>query len=296
MFWRVAQTLSPRPRARSLPRSGPRRAIAAMLLLFALPLGAAPSGELAGIEFVALAPGNVLLRFRGDDLSAVRTMKVQGVQGTLVGIDVRPANRKLYGISDAYALYTIDPGSGKAKWVSALTAPFDGGPQSGFDFNPQADRLRLVGANGQNLRVHVDLGATAVDGALVYEARDPNAGKRPRLVASAYTRSLPRAPETRLFNIDAGADALVLQDPPNDGRLRTIGPLGVDFTPESGFDIRSGPGDAEVAFAATGSVLYRVDLRSGGASRSGVLGDGTLRILSLAVLLEQAVGGSSGRP
>lgn len=260
------------------------RALLPALLIASLALAAPPADEASRLEFAALAPGNTLLRFSGDDPAGVRALKVTGVQGTLLGIDVRPANGKLYGVADSYALYTIDPATGKATRVSTLTAPFDGGPHSGFDFNPQADRLRLVSANGQNLRVHVDLGAAAVDGALVYEARDRNAGKRPKLVGSAYTRSLPRATETQLFNLDAGLDVLVLQDPPNDGRLRTVGPLGVDFTPESGFDIRSRPGGAEAAFAATASGLYRVDLKSGAATRLGAIGDGTARILALAVL------------
>ncbi len=280
------------------PRPVPAWAPALLLalLLAAAPPGTASSQEPGAVEMAALSPGNVLLRFRSDDLAAVRAIPVTGVRGTLLGIDVRPADRRLYGVSDAYGLYTIDPASGRARLVSTLTSAFDGGPQSGFDFNPQADRLRLVSASGQNLRVHVDLGAVAVDGALVYDAKDRNAGRRPRLAASAYTRSLPNAPQTQLFNIDAGLDVLVLQDPPNDGRLRTIGPLGVDFGPESGFDIRSGPGAAEAAYAATGSALYRVDLRTGAASRIGTLGDGSLRVIGLAVLPEPPGSRASGRP
>lgn len=281
---------------RPLPARLQPPALLLALLLTGSILGTSSSREPSAADFAALAPGNVLLRFATDDLATIRSIKVTGVQGSLLGIDVRPANGRLYGVSDTYALYTIDPESGRAKQVSTLTSAFDGGPHSGFDFNPQADRLRLVSTSGQNLRVHVDLGAAAVDGALVYDAKDRNAGRRPRLVASAYTRSLPRTPETQLFNIDAGLDVLVLQDPPNDGRLRTIGPLGVDFGPETGFDILSGPGGLETAFAATGSVLHRIDLRSGAASPLGTLGDGKVRILGLAVLPGPAGGGASGRP
>jgi len=247
-------------------------------------------------DFAALAPANTLLRFSSSDLATLRAVKVTGVQGTLVGIDVRPANRKLHGVSDSYALYTIDPNSGRATQVSTLTAPFDGGPRSGMDFNPQADRLRLVSTSGQNLRVHVDLGATAVDGAIVYDDKDKLAGKRPRLVGSAYTKSVANAPSTQLFNIDAAQDVLVLQDPPNDGRLRTVGPLGVDFALESGFDIQSGPGEAEAAFAATGSALYRIDLKTGAATRLGTLGGGSVVVIGLAVLPPPAAGGASERP
>ena len=72
---------------------------------------------------------------------------------------------------------------------------------------------------------------------------------------------------------------------------------GGDFTdPESGFDIRSGPGDLETAFATTGSALYRVDLKTGAATRVGTLGDGKVRTLGLAVLPATPGGAPSGRP
>ena len=64
----------------------------------------------------------------------------------------------------------------------------------GVDFNPQTDRLRVVSADGQNLRVNVTLGATAVDGALRYADGDSDAGKRPRIAASAYTHNVVDAP------------------------------------------------------------------------------------------------------
>jgi uncharacterized protein DUF4394 len=236
------------------------------------------------VELVALAPGNVLLRFDSADPGAVRRIELTGIQGSMLGIDLRPANGKLYGVTDTYDLYAIDPGSGRATRVSTLTAPFDGGPHSGVDFNPQSDRLRLIGANGQNMRIHVDLGAAATDAALAYRPKDRNMGRRPHIVAAAYTRSVPHAPATQLFDIDAAADALVLQDPPNDGLLRTVGPLGVAFGPESGFDILAGPGETDIGFAATGSNLYRVDLKTGAATRIGTIGDGKHRVLGLAVL------------
>ncbi len=237
------------------------------------------------LEFVALIPGNALVRFEAESPGTVRHIPVTGIKGELRGIDVRPAKGRLYGITATYDLYAIDPSTGKATRVSTLTAPFDGGDFAGMDFNPQSDRLRLVGITGVNLRVNTDLGAAAVDGPLTYIPGDRNRGKRPKIVAAAYTRSLPSTPTTRLFNLDAGLDVLTLQDPPNNGGLRTVGPLGVDFGPESGFDIVSGPGEAETAWAATGSKLYRVDLKTGAATAAGTIGDGTVRILGLSALL-----------
>lgn len=257
----------------------------ALLLLAACAPGPARAQSPGGTEFVALTPGNTLIRFRADDPARVRVVPIRGVKGTLRGIDVRPARGRLYGITATYEIYAIDPASGQATRVSTLTAPFDGGEFAGMNFNPQSDRLRLVGIRGHNLRVHTDLGAAATDGPLTYAPRDRNAGRRPHIVAAAYTRSLPTTPETKLFDIDEALDVLVLQDPPNNGVLRTVGPLGVDFGPESGFDIVSGPGPAESAWAASAGRLYRIDLATGAARPAGAIGDGKVRILALAALL-----------
>jgi hypothetical protein len=262
-----------------------RRALLVLALALAPSAARAQPAPAADLEFVALAPGNALVRFAAADPARARTIAITGVKGTLRGIDVRPANGRLYGITGTYEIYSIDPAGGQARRVSTLTAPFDGGEFAGMDFNPQSDRLRLVGSRGHNLRVHTDLGAAATDGPLKYVVRDRNAGRKPQVVAAAYTRSLAKTAVTKLFDLDAGLDVLAVQDPPNDGGLRTVGPLGVDFGPESGFDIVSGPGNAETAWAATAGTLYRIDLATGAATRVGAIGDGTVRILALAALL-----------
>ena len=101
------------------------------------------------------------------------------------------------------------------------------GASFGFDFNPTVDRIRLTSDARQNLRLNPDTGATAaVDGALTYAAGDPGAASTPRIVGSAYTNSVAGATTTQLFDLDAGRDALVLQNPPNNGTLVTVGSLG----------------------------------------------------------------------
>ncbi len=44
------------------------------------------------------------------------------------------------------------------------------GTEFGIDFNPLADRLRVVSDTGQNLRIDVDSGATITDTALTAAA------------------------------------------------------------------------------------------------------------------------------
>src|SRR5262245_20631006 len=214
--------------------------------------------------------------------AVVRRVQPQGLSGRLIGIDRRPADRVLYGLTTTNEIYRLDPQSGQATLVSSLTVPFDGDARSGVDFNPQADRLRLVSRDGQNLRVNVMLGATAVDAPLRYRDGDPGAASRPHVTAAAYTNNVPDAPDTKLFDIDGDRDVLLLQDPPNDGVLSTVGPLGVDFGPTGGFDIVTGPGGVEQGFAASGASLYAIDLTTGGAKLLGTIGDGRCNVVGLA--------------
>jgi hypothetical protein len=246
----------------------------AFAVLAAASVGADPT-------LVALTESGALLVFAADHPESARRVAVHGYGGALVGVDLRPSDQRLYGLTTTNELYAIDLGSGDAALVSSLTVPFDGGIRSGIAFNPQADRLRLVGAEGQNLRVNVEIGAAAVDRPTAYAAGDPNAGRRPAIAASAYTNSLPGAATTKLFNIDAAHDVLAVQDPPNEGVQRTVGPLGVDFGPLAGLAIVTDPPGTDRAWAASGTALYAVDLASGAATRLGAIGTGGAAIVSL---------------
>lgn len=225
-----------------------------------------------------------LVVFRADHPERTRVVPTSGLTGELVGVDTRPADGRLYGVTTSNDVYRIDPTTGASTLVSTLTVPFGGDLRSGIAFNPQADRLRLVSADGQNLRVNVLLGATAVDAPLSYASGDPNAGKRPQIAGAGYTNAVRDAPTTKLFELDAAADVLVVQDPPNDGVLATVGPLGVDFDPRSGFTIVTGADGTDHAYAATRGTLYTVDLASGRATPVGPIGDGGGVLTSLAVL------------
>lgn len=260
-----------------------RQTLVLAIAVVASAVATASEGE-GGARLVGLAGDNTLLEFRSERPQEVARLAVRGVSGRLLGIDVRPADGRLYAVSDTYDLYTIDPATGVSELTSTLTAAFDGGARSGVDFNPQTDRLRLVGSNGQNLRAHADLGAAAADRSVAYRAGDPNFGRRAALAAAAYTRALAGTPETQLFTIDSDLDVLALQDPPNDGTLSTVGALGSDFSPFSGFDIATDARGRDHAFAASGSQLYSIDLASGAARSLGRIGDGQTDLLGLAVL------------
>ena len=230
---------------------------------------------------VAVTETGALVVFPADRPAAATQVSVRGLDGTLIGVDLRPADQRLYGLTTTNEIYTIDLSSGQAKLMCSLTAPFEGGTRSGIDFNPQADRLRLLSAEGQNLRVNVDIGAVAVDRSAVFAPADVNAGKRPAVAASAYTNSVPGAATTKLFNICAADDVLAIQDPPNDGVQVTVGPLGVDFGPLAGFEIVTDPSGQDRGYAASGSMLYAIDLESGAATALGTIGAADAAVVSL---------------
>lgn len=237
------------------------------------------------IQLIGLEDNNSLTFFDASNPTRqTRSIGVSGVDGTLLGIDFRPANGLLYGLTTTNNLYTINLETGAATSVGTLSTAFNAGTQSGLDFNPVPDRLRLVGGNDQNLRVNVDGGATIVDGTLAYAAGDANFGANPNITAAAYTNSFPGGPipgrTTQLFGIDSALDTLVLQNPPNNGTLATIGSLGVDFQETGGFDIFSPSAGVNTAYAASGSSVYTINLATGAATTLGTLGN--RRVIGLA--------------
>lgn len=78
---------------------------------------------------------------------------------TLVGIDVRPADGKLYGLGRAGNACTVKPSTGASTLKGALKAlagddnPYASltGANTAVDFDPAADRLRVISSDGQNL-------------------------------------------------------------------------------------------------------------------------------------------------
>jgi len=192
---------------------------------------------------------------------------------TLLGIDVRPKDGLLYGITSAARIVTIDPATGVATAKATLAAdaadttlPYAGlvGAAFAVDFNPVADRLRVIGDGGQNLRINVDTGATTTDGAI------NRAGAMPMVTAGAYTNSYAGATATTLYDIDGASASLAMQNPPNDGVLANVGALGVAAMGDNGMDIAGGANGLVLAALRTAvngpSSLYRIDLATGAAT------------------------------
>lgn len=240
---------------------------------------------------VGLTLNNELVRF--DSMSPNATYGTVGITGLqsgerLLGIDFRPATGQLYGLGSSSRLYQVDVLSGVATQVgSGQFSTLLSGQNYGFDFNPTVDRIRVVGSNGQNLRLNpITGGVAAVDGTIVYAAGDANQNVNPMVVGSAYTNNFNGATTTTLYNIDLATGALVTQIPPNNGVLNTVGMLGVSFDSNTGFDISSMTG---MAFASLNSGnttrLYTINLATGAATLVGDVGAG---LSDMAVFIPSA--------
>lgn len=249
------------------------------LVLAAASLGfAAP----ASAQIIALMGGKSLAVVDPDSLKVVSKADITGASD-VVGIDVRPADGMLYGVTAAGDIVTIDAKSGAATKKSTLSEKIPAGAKVTVDFNPMADRLRIMTDGGVSLRVNVDDGKATVDGSHKFAETDMHKGEKPNVVAGAYTNSVvgKKAEKTELFNIDATIPALVKQAPPNDGVLNAIGKIGVKLSGPTAFEISSDASGKNAGWLLTGGELYSVDLTSGATKKAGAI-DGSAEATDIA--------------
>jgi hypothetical protein len=218
---------------------------------------------------VGLTADNALVVIDSETRQAAAPIRITGTDGRLLGIDQRPQDGKLYGVTDRGQIVTIDVANGRAMQVSRLATTFDSGGRAVVDFNPVANRLRLMGMSGVNLRVNVDTGEAVTDGALKYAAGTPLAETTPRVVAGAYTNSMAGAQQTALYTIDTLTRRLNLQQPPNDGVQQPRGEVASSLPAGVAFDILSDGQGANMTFLLAAGTLHSVNLDSGLASASG---------------------------
>ncbi|NGO12337.1 DUF4394 domain-containing protein [Streptomyces sp. HC44] len=271
----------------------------------------AKGGAVAGVSGAAgdrlsaigLTDNQRLVKFRVDQPNRTLPLgKVDGLKGDskLVGIDYRVQNNKLYGVGDRGGIYTIREIGAKATKVSQLSVALQGS-SFGVDFNPAANRLRVISDTGQNLRHNIDdpagapaAGTTAVDGTLTNPPVPPatTGATAQGVTGAAYTNNdLSATTATTLFDVDAALDQVSVQSPANAGNLAPTGKLGVDAGTGAGFDIytstRSGSNTAYAVLRVDGKQrLYRADLLNGSVARTGTF-DGNRAVVDLALPLRQ---------
>jgi hypothetical protein len=248
-----------------------------------LPFATSPNGEeLRGLAFAAVADpvahaitiANQIVTFdpyAPGTIASFAALSGLGLGEIVVGIDIRPANGLLYGLTNLGRVGVIDPATGVVSPIVTLTAdPVDltspfvalSGVDFGVDFNPVPDRLRIVGDSGQDLRVNVDTG-------LVTSDADLNPGT-PAVTAVAYANNFAGTTSTTLYDLGAAADTLYIQNPPNNGTLLAVGAgLGADVAGDAGFDIFGGGNVGLAAIRPAGAgpfLVYRIELGAGTAT------------------------------
>lgn len=269
-------------------------------------IGASALALVASISYahaeplIGLAAGNKIVTF--DSTSPTVTTSTRTVSGlpegaVLTGLDVRPADRKLYTVSTTGSLFRLDKVGanfnatlvGNLRTAATLTSPSTPvaitGNRFGLDFNPVPDRLRLVSDFDRNLRINPNDGITIIDGTIAAPGAEA-------LVGAAYTNNRAGATSTVLYALDAAGNKLLRSTNANAGTYvdtnlvdATFGPLGVDLggLNNVGFDIS---GKTGAAFFATTNQLYSLNLTSGSSTLIGDIGGGALTGLTAGAVPE----------
>lgn len=288
------------------------------IVALASPVAASPTKQARG-ELIALTESNKLVSFNRGSPAKLCTAPtaVTGLNTaeSVVGIDTRPATGELYGLTDASRLVVIDPDTGAAAERVVLSTALPAGSSFGVDFNPVPDRLRVVAANGVNLRIDPRAGITPN-----VTTDEPLSGaSTANVTAVAYSNSLRSAAEnlnsgasTTLFGVDTSRDRLVRigSDPASGGSCRPMAPavpdagnpncgvvsdvggvLGVDLEAVSAMEIDGANGTAWVVGSISGagsSQLYPVNLATGAAELGATAASRTIgggeRVRGLALV------------
>jgi hypothetical protein len=274
----------------STPSSLPTR-LAALAAAAAALLAATPA---SAVTLIGLTSANEIATIDTNNVAGATRVGITGLAAgdRFVGIDLRPSNNMLYGISLSQGLYTIDAMTGAATLVTALSSPIVNGTLGwGMDFNPVADyaggtSLRFVSSTGGNFAINASTGVVG------NAANTIAAG----FTAVAYNNSVPLAgagpASTALYYINSTNDTLsVATSAFNTPTITTVGALGVDVLRANGFEIApDGMAYAALNLDAGSSLttgLYRIDLGTGAASYIGEF-NGTLSGLAIQPVPEPA--------
>jgi hypothetical protein len=275
--------------------------MAASTAIFLGNTGGSAAATTPSLPAFGIIGGTTMCAFNTSDPTTLNWVRnVTGFVGSdtsLIGIDFRVQNGLLYGVGNFGGIYTIPtmppPGSTMSiTKVSQLTVALNG-TNFGVDFNPAADRLRVISDKGQNLRHDLNTHTTTTDMPLTLNGA-PALG----VTGAAYTNNdLNGDTVTTLFDIDTVNDQVAIQAPANNGTLSPTGKLGVDVSINAGFDIfadlSGGKTISNTAFGAfvpsggTVATFYTVDVLTGTATRVGDFPMlGTVTVTDVAVALD----------
>lgn len=262
------------------------------------------SVNISGVVGMALAPATapVAVALDGNTAGTQRLLKfgirtpntatatnVTGLPSgeRLLSIDFRPSNGRLYGLTSAGKIFTINPDTGAATLGSTLSVATEivnglaAGKNYAIDFNPAADALRIVSSgDGDNLSKNYRVaganlessGTTATDTNLTLAGMGTGFGIAQIAYANSFANPAPTT--TRMFDIDADNNRLLQQVPPNDGTLTVIGATGTAFNAYGGFDISGGDNGMVLMANRVGAMgafsLFTANLGTGVTTAAGV--------------------------
>jgi hypothetical protein len=265
----------------------PVLALATAALLAACASTAEPEASPRPETVYAVNDAAELIRFQASRPQQLELrLPLQGLEpgDRLVGMDFRVTRGVLYALAASGRLYTVDTATARLSRVGSGAPVALQGQRFGVDFNPVADRLRVVSDSGQNLRLHPDTGAVAAtDPALQGPA--PRAGAAAlRVAGAAYTYNKRDDKLTTNYAIDLTNGWLLTQGSregvlpavsPNTGTLAVVGELGTGALEDAAFDIADTNNAALAALRSGGRTrLFAVDLDTGRATLLGTVGDG----------------------
>lgn len=228
-------------------------------------------------DFVGLTTGNQIGMFDGSQPDAAIFVSITGL-GTgerILGIDLRPTDNMIYGVSSLNRIYTLDAVTGAASFVSALDIPVVNPSLAyGIDFNPVADfaggsSLRFVSQTGSNFAINAATGVVGNAASIIPSG----------ITAVAYTNSdasqTTGPASTALYYIDTATDTLMFAPGAfNAPSITAVGSLGVsgNVIGANGFDIdMMGMGWAALTLDNGDSGLYSINLSTGLATFNGAL-------------------------
>jgi hypothetical protein len=241
-----------------------------------------------GADLAAVTTSNKLITFNhGAPGTLDSTVAISGLQAgeTVVGIDYRPSDDKLYGLGSSGRLYLLDVRSGAATPKASLHAAAGdsytalSGNAFGICFNPVDGTLRVISDAGQNLSVNPDTGAVQSEAG--FDAAKFN------VVAVAYTTQANGPIPTTLYALNSKGAEIDSTLAPQSGKLLAVGAIGSDIGKLGGFDIRGNEASGVAYAAATtpdgsASKLYLVKLSAGTAKSLGTIG-GKEKVSGLAI-------------
>ncbi len=254
------------------------------------------SGVLAGsshaITIFGLGAGGQLYSF---DSAAPGSVSPVGspLGGGIVDIDYRGSNNVLYGISGSGSTYSVDTVAGTSSLLFNPSASL-GGTVTGFDFNPMADRMRIVVGGVNNFRMVPDNIAGMTAGTVVNGTAGDGQFGVPMSVTIldvAYTNPFNGPAGTAFYSVGSNGILYTHTVAPQFNTMTQVG-SGFGFIPvaDSAFDI----GQDGNGYLVSGNSFYTVNLGLGTATLVGTLGQSLTSISAVPEPSAAMLGGLAG--